>query len=161
VIKINFFGTHNFAAQILQALVDSADFNIAAVFTAPDKPVGRHQEIQKSAVKILAEKYHLKIVQPATLKNFDFTPFTAQVNIVCQYGFKIPKNILEAPAHQSINVHTSLLPKYRGASPIQSAILNGDKETGVTIMLMDEELDHGAILAQKTVPISPTDIHTD
>ena len=161
MIKINFFGTHDFAAGILQALLDSDLFEIKNVFTSPDRPIGRHQEIQKSPVKILAEKNNLNIVQPITLKNFDFTPYATELNIVCQYGFIIPKTILDSAQFQSINVHTSLLPKYRGASPIQSAIMNGDTETGVTIMLMDEQMDHGPILAQKTVHIMPTDTYTD
>ncbi len=161
MISINFFGTHDFAAGILQALIDSGLFEIKTVFTAPDRPVGRHQEITESPVKILAKKNNLKIVQPETLKNFDFTPYDAELNIVCQYGFLIPKNILDGTRNGSINVHTSLLPKYRGASPIQTALMNGDTETGVTIMFMDEMMDHGPILAQETVEVAPTDTYTD
>jgi len=161
MISINFFGTHDFAAGILQALIDSGLFEIKTIFTAPDRPVGRHQEITESPVKNLAKKNNLKIAQPETLKNFDFTPYGAELNIVCQYGFLIPKNILDGAKHGSINVHTSLLPKFRGASPIQTAIMNGDTETGVTIMLMDTLMDHGPILAQETVTIAPTDTYTD
>ena len=156
---INFFGTHDFAAGILQALIDSADFEIKTVFTAPDKPVGRHQELQKSPVKIMAEKYGLRIEQPPQLIAYSLE-LRADLNIVCDYGLLIPKNILEAPSHGSINVHPSLLPKYRGATPIQAAIMNGDDETGVSIILMDEKLDHGSILAQKTVKIESTDNYT-
>ena len=157
MIAINFFGTHDFAAGILQALVDSDLFEIGTVFTAPDRPVGRHQEIQKSAVKILAEKHHLRIEQPASLMNYELGIKNYELNVVCDYGLIVPKEILNAPKFSSLNVHPSLLPKYRGASPIQSAILNGEAETGVTIIMMDEKLDHGPILAQKTVKIEPTD----
>ncbi len=160
MISINFFGTHDFAAGILQALHNSGLFEIKNVFSAPDKPVGRHQELQSPPVKILAQKLNLNILQPTTLKNFDFQPYAVDLNIVCQYGFIIPKNILDGAKFQSINVHTSLLPKYRGAAPIQTAIINGDTETGVTIMLMDEKMDHGPILNQEKVTIEDTDNHT-
>lgn len=160
MISINFFGTHNFAAGILQAIIDSGLFEIKTVFTAPDRPAGRHQEIQKSVVKILAEKYGLPIDQPQSLKSYKLQATSYQLNIVCDYGLIIPREILSVPSHGSINVHPSLLPKYRGASPIQSVLLNGESTTGVTIMLMDEKMDHGPILAQTTVEISPTDTYT-
>jgi len=160
VISVNFFGTHDFAAGILQALIDSADFEIKTVFTVPDKPIGRHQEIQKSSVKILAEKYGLRVEQPESLQNFSLLLTPYSLNIVCDYGLLIPKNIIDAPGHGSLNVHPSLLPKYRGATPVQTALMNGDSETGVTIMLMDEKLDHGPILAWKTIKIDPTDNYT-
>jgi len=145
MISINFFGTHNFAAGILQAIIDSGLFEIKTIFTAPDKPAGRHQEIHKSAVKILAEKYGLPTEQPVTLMNYELRIKNYELNVVCDYGLIIPKKILGAPKFGSINVHPSLLPKYRGASPIQSVLLNGETATGVTIMLMDEKMDHGPI----------------
>lgn len=157
--KIIFFGTEKFAAGILEALINSAEFEIERVVTQPDRPVGRKQELQKSPVKILAEKYNLKIDQPEKLKEYVF-PDEIDLNIVCEYGLIIPKRIVEAPAHGSINVHPSLLPKYRGASPIQSVLINGETETGVSIMLMDEKMDHGAILRQDTLKIDPTDTYT-
>ena len=114
-------------------------------------------------MKILAEKYNLQVLQPETLKNFQFpiprTRDNFQLNVVCDYGLIIPKTILDASKIGSINVHPSLLPKYRGPSPIQTALINGDKATGVTIMLMDEKMDHGPILAQKIVPIAPNDTY--
>lgn len=159
-IKLNFFGTHDFGASMLQALADDGNYEITAVVTQPDRPTGRKQEVQKSPVKILAEQHGLRILQPETLKNPEFKLPIADLNVVCQYGLIIPKFILESAKHGSINVHTSLLPKYRGASPIQSALINGEKETGITVMQMDEKMDHGAILARKVVPISPDDTYT-
>lgn len=155
--KIIFFGTQEFGKGILEALIKSSDFEIVAVFTQPDRPVGRKQEIQKSPVKILAEDHNLKILQPESLKNYEIPNLGADLNIVCQYGIIIPQTVLDSAKHGSINIHTSLLPKYRGASPIQSAIINGEKETGVTIMLMDSKMDHGPILAQEKLTIAPND----
>lgn len=155
--KIVFFGTQEFGKGILEALIKSSDFEIVAVFTQPDRPVGRKQEIQKSPVKILAQEHNLKIFQPESLKNYAMPELDADVNVVCQYGLIIPQNVLDSAKRGSINIHTSLLPKYRGASPIQSAIINGDKETGVTIMLMDSKMDHGPILSQEKVMIDPDD----
>ncbi len=155
--KIVFFGTQEFGKGILEALIKSSDFEIVAVFTQPDRPVGRKQEVQKSPVKLLAEDHSLKIYQPESLKNYAMPDLDADLNVVCQYGLIIPQAVLDSAKHGSINIHTSLLPKYRGASPIQSAILNGEKETGVTIMLMDSKMDHGPILAQEKVVIAPDD----
>jgi len=158
--KINFFGTHNFARAMLQTLFDSGIFEIVSVFTSPDRPVGREQKINESAVKILAGQNKLKIIQPETLKNFDFSPHAdVDLNIICEYGLIIPKDIVETPKYGSINVHPSLLPKYRGASPIQAALINGDTQTGVTIMLIDEKMDHGPILNQEKVNIGPNDTY--
>lgn len=157
--KTIFFGTEKFAAGILEALVASAKFNIELVITQPDRPVGRKQELQKTPVKLVAEKYGLKIDQPEKLKEYVF-PEGNDLSIVCEYGLIIPKRIVEAPKFGSINVHPSLLPKYRGASPIQSVLINGETETGVSIMLMDEKMDHGPILHQDTLKIDPTDTYT-
>jgi methionyl-tRNA formyltransferase len=158
-ISLIFFGTENFAATILQGLIDSPDFEIKTVITQPDKPVGREQTIQKPPVKILAEKYCLKVEQPITFKNFNL-PTGAELGVAVQYGLLIPKQILESLPRGIINIHPSLLPKYRGASPIQSAIINGETETGLTIMKMDEGLDTGPILLQKTVKIEPNETYT-
>ncbi len=152
MISVVYFGTHNFSASVLQSLLDSGLFEIKMVVTQPDRPVGRKKEMQSSPVKILAQKYNIKIEEPITLKNFPIEE-KPQINIVCQYGLLIPKRILESATYGSINTHTSLLPKYRGASPIQSALIAGEKQTGVTIMLMDELLDHGPILSQATIDI--------
>ena len=160
-MNIIFFGTHDFAAKILQGLLDDDRFSIDLVITQPDKPVGRKQELQKPAVKILAEKHGLKIDQPQSLKNYKLEAKTYQLGICCQYGLLIPENILNAPKHGIINIHTSLLPKYRGASPIQSALINGETETGITIMKMDKGLDTGPIILQKSLKIEPDDTFPD
>lgn len=155
--KIVFFGTQQFGKGILESLISNPAFEVIAVFTQPDKPVGRKQEIQMSPVKILALEKNIPIFQPDSLKNYEMPNLGADLNIVCQYGLIIPQNVLDSAKYGSINIHTSLLPKYRGASPIQSAILNGEKETGTTIMLMDSKMDHGPILAQEKITIDPDD----
>lgn len=161
-VKVVFFGTHTFAATILQGLIDSGLFDIQLVITQPDRPVGRKQELQKSPVKLLAEKHQLAIAQPQSLKTFDFTDFKdfMDLGVCAQYGLIIPESILNAPKHGTINVHTSLLPKYRGASPIQTALTNGETQTGVTIMKMDAGLDTGPIILQKSLNIAPEDTYT-
>ena len=144
-----FFGTPQFAVTILEKLIASP-FIPSLVVTAPDKPVGRKQKLTPPPVKILAEKHGIPVVQPEKLdEEFIRTLqlITYNLFIVAAYGKIIPKSVLEIPEHGSINVHPSLLPKLRGASPIQGAILGGLTETGVTIMLMDEKMDHGPILA--------------
>jgi methionyl-tRNA formyltransferase len=109
----------------------------------------------------LAKKYDLKIEQPTDLKKTTLDLSDVDINIVVQYGKLIPKNIIETPKYQTINIHTSLLPKYRGASPIQSAIIAGEKNTGVTIMKMDEGLDSGPIICQKSIEILPTETYLE
>ena len=156
---IVFFGTHNFAAAILEGLFKSPFISIELVVTQPDKPVGRKKEIQKSPVKILAEKYNLKLAQPEKLTNSNFKIPNADLAIVAQYGLLIPENIINTPKFGALNAHTSLLPKYRGASPIQSAIINGETKTGITIIKMDKGLDTGPILLQKEVKIGQNDTY--
>ncbi len=162
-MKIIFFGTSRFSAHILESL--QKDFDIAAVVTQPDKPVGRKQEIQQSAVAEVAEQLKLKVLKPTTLKNPEIEAELKQLNpdmfVVVAYGKIIPQNILDIPAKGALNIHGSLLPKYRGASPIQSAILDGEKETGITIMLMDAEMDHGPSLLSGKVAIEPNETFTE
>jgi len=159
-IKTLFFGTHNFATAILKGLIDSPFIEVVGVVTQPDKPAGRHHEVAESPVKKLARKKLIPIFQPTSLNNFDISPFRDyDLFIVCQYGLIIPKNVLDTPKQGSVNVHASLLPKYRGASPIQYALINGEKETGITIILMDEKMDHGPILAQDKIAIAADDTH--
>jgi len=160
-VKIVFFGTHSFASVILQSLINDKRFEIEKVITQPDKPVGRKQILQKSPVKILAEENGLEIEQPENLKNYELKTLNPELFIVAQYGLLIPESILNIPKFGTINTHTSLLPKYRGASPIQSAIFNGEKETGVTIMLMDKGMDSGPILNQETVGILPDETYIE
>jgi methionyl-tRNA formyltransferase len=116
--------------------------------------------MEESPVKKLALKHNLKIEQPETLKNSDFDFAQFELGIVAQYGLILPKKVIDSFPKGTINVHGSLLPKYRGASPIQAALISGEKETGVTIMLMDEKMDHGPILSQKTMSIDPDDTFT-
>jgi methionyl-tRNA formyltransferase len=159
-VKTVFFGTQDFAATILQGLLDSDLVSIEKVFTQPDRKTGRKQIVEESPVKKLAKKYNLKIEQPETLKNLEIDLSGFELGITAQYGLIIPKSIIDYFPKGMINVHGSLLPKYRGASPIQAALINGEKETGITIMLMDEKMDHGPILSQKSMAIDPDDTYT-
>ncbi len=141
-MKIVFMGSPEYAVKILDTL--NKNFEITAVYTQPDKPVGRKKVLTSTPVKKYALENNLKVFTPSSLKQEDISRFNPDFIVVAAYGLLLPKNILTtAPC---INLHASLLPKYRGASPIQSAILNGDKYTGVTSMLMDEGLDTGDIL---------------
>lgn len=148
-------GTPTFAVTALRALME-ANFNIAGVFTRPDKKVGRNQELQKSDVKVIAENYNLPIIEMEQIND----EFIAKIEslkpdiiVVAAYGSILPKKILSIPKYGSLNVHASILPKYRGPSPIQNALLRGEKEAGVTIMLMDEGIDTGDILSQEKIQI--------
>ena len=141
-MNIVFMGSPDYAVKILDNL--NNHFNIVAVFTQPDKPVGRKKILTPTPVKKYALENNLEVFTPASLKNEDLIRFNPDFIVVAAYGLILPKSVLDvAPC---INLHASLLPKYRGASPIQAAILNGDKYTGVTSMLMDEGLDTGDIL---------------
>ncbi len=141
-MNIVFMGSPDYAVRILDNL--NKHFKIVAVYTQPNKPVGRKKVLTPTPVKKYALEKNLKVFTPVTLKNEDLSKFNPDFIVVAAYGLLLPKNVLKiAPC---INLHASLLPKYRGASPIQSAILNGDKYTGVTSMLMNEGLDTGDIL---------------
>ena len=156
-IKIVFIGTPDFAVPSLRAMINDARFAVAAVVTQPDKKVGRKQILTPPPVKVEALKYNLKVWQPNKISDFRFPISAIDLIIVIAYAQILPEYILNLPKYGCINIHASLLPRYRGASPIQAAILNGDKETGVTIMKMDKGLDTGPILAQKSVKISSSD----
>ncbi len=154
-----FFGTHDFAKTILQSLID-AGCVVELVVTQPDRPVGRKQEMQKPATKILAEQYGISVFQPEKLKDQKIEMSKdCQFAVCAQYGAIIPQSVLDLFPLGIINVHTSLLPKYRGASPIQSALRNGETQTGVTIMKMDKGMDTGAILSQNTIEIFPDETY--
>ena len=158
-LRIIFFGTPEFAEIILEKLIQDKNLEILAVVCAPDKPVGRKQILTSPLVKILAKKNNIPVLQPEKLDNQfinKLKKINPDLNIIAAYGKILPLEILEIPKYKSINIHPSLLPKYRGASPIQTAILNGDSETGVSIMLMDEKMDHGTILSKIQFPISNT-----
>lgn len=154
--KIIFFGTPEFAASILEKIAKTKYCPIL-VLTAQDKPTGRKQILTPSPVKNICKKYNLPILQ---IKNFreqktreHLIALKPDLFIVAAYGLIFPKDILQIPKYGCLNVHPSLLPKYRGSSPIQACILNGDKKTGVSLILMDEQIDHGPILAKKKIKI--------
>jgi methionyl-tRNA formyltransferase len=159
-LKIIFAGTPEFAALHLQALLES-DHKVLGVYTQPDRPAGRGNKLQASAVKALAVKHNLPVFQPASLKSTeaqaDLKRLDADLMVVVAYGLLLPTAVLSAPRLGCINVHGSLLPKWRGAAPIQRAIWGGDAETGITIMQMDEGLDTGAMLYKSSIPIEKHD----
>lgn len=156
-LNIIFAGTPDFAAQHLQALLNS-QHNVIAVYTQPDKPAGRGKKLQSSLVKQLAEQNGLAVYQPKSLRNAEsqaeLTALQADVMVVVAYGLILPKAVLEAPRLGCLNVHGSILPRWRGAAPIQRAIWAGDKQTGVTIMQMNEGLDTGDMLHKVYCDIS-------
>ncbi len=156
-LNIIFAGTPDFAAQHLQALLAS-QHRVIAVYTQPDKPAGRGKKLQPSAVKQLALAHNLPIFQPKSLRKEEAQQQLAQLNadvmVVVAYGLILPKAVLEMPRLGCLNVHGSLLPRWRGAAPIQRAIWAGDEQTGVTIMQMDEGLDTGDMLHKVSCEIS-------
>jgi methionyl-tRNA formyltransferase len=163
--QIVFFGTPRLGVQVLEKLI-AKGFKPIAVVTREDKPAGRGQKPTPPPVKITAQKYNISILQPKKLKdNQEFISnlkaLTSNLYIVAAYGRIIPKEILEIPKYKTLNAHPSLLPKYRGASPIQSALLAGEKETGVTIILLDEEMDHGPIIAQQKISLKENETAED
>ncbi|MCX8030477.1 MAG: methionyl-tRNA formyltransferase [Thermodesulfovibrionales bacterium] len=157
---IIFFGTPHFAIPSLKALLDAKE-NIILVVTQPDKKKGRGHILTSPPIKDFAQSFNLLIQQPVDIKKEDFCHqiknLTPELIVVVAYGKLLPKEILTIPSLGCINVHASLLPKYRGAAPIQWTLINGEKETGITTMLMDEGLDTGDILLQKTINIDPND----
>lgn len=150
-MRIIYMGTPDFAVPALERLVESSH-EVVAVFTQPDKPRGRKMIMTPPDVKVCAEKYNIPVYQPNTFKDGEALKIIENYNpdtiVVAAYGKILPKAVLDAPKYGCINIHGSLLPKYRGASPIQQAVLNGDKITGITTMLMDVGLDMGDILLQ-------------
>jgi methionyl-tRNA formyltransferase len=159
-MKLVFAGTPGFAAVSLAALL-AARHEITLVLTQPDRPAGRGRKPQPSAVKLLALDNGLPLLQPVTLKDpmaqSAIAAARPEAMVVAAYGLLLPLSLLALPARGCINVHASLLPRWRGAAPIQRALLAGDVETGVTIMQMDEGLDTGAMLLQRTVAIDAVD----
>ena len=150
--RFAFFGTPEFASIILDEL-ELKGFLPAVVVTAPDAPKGRKLIMSPSEVKVWAEKRNIPVLTPKTLRDGTFpeliAPHDCALFIVAAYGKIIPKEVLDIPKHGTLNVHPSLLPKFRGSSPIESAIFSDEKHTGVTIMVLDEEMDHGPVLAQR------------
>ncbi len=158
--RIIFAGTPDFAAQHLQALLNS-QHEVIAVYTQPDKPAGRGKKLQASPVKQLAEQHQIPVYQPKSLRSeeaqAELTALNADVMVVVAYGLILPKAVLETPRLGCLNVHGSILPRWRGAAPIQRSIWAGDKQTGVTIMQMDEGLDTGDMLHKVFCDIEPTE----
>jgi methionyl-tRNA formyltransferase len=159
-MKIIFAGTPIFAASALEALI-AADHEIALVLTRPDRPAGRGMKTVASTVKLLALDHGIALLQPPTLKSqtlqSELMAFDADVMVVAAYGLILPAAVLNIPRYGCFNIHASLLPRWRGAAPIQRAILAGDQETGITIMQMDAGLDTGAMLFKARLAIEPSD----
>lgn len=157
-MKIIFMGTPDFAAHVLQKLIHEK-YDIALVVSQPDRPVGRKKELLPTPVKKMGMEHHIKVFQPEKIKD----DYQAIVNInpdiiiTAAYGQLVPKALLEIPRLGCINVHASLLPKYRGGAPIHQAIIDGELETGVTIQYMEEKMDTGDVISQASIPIEPID----
>ena len=156
-MRIVFMGTPDFSVPVLQGLIDNYD--VVGVVSQPDKRVGRHMELRNTPVKELALKYNIPVIQPIKIREeyqeiLDLNP---DIIITCAYGQIIPKVILDYPRLGCINVHASLLPKYRGGAPIHRSIINGDSKTGVTIMYMDVGMDTGDIISQEEIDILDSD----
>jgi methionyl-tRNA formyltransferase len=155
-IKTIFFGTPGFAVPALEALHSNARFEVVAVVTQPDRPTGRKKIITPSPVKLAAEKFKIPALQPEKLKDEAIEQIVVlkpDLAIVVAYGNLIPKRLLEAVPRGFVNIHPSLLPKHRGASPLTATILEGDKETGVCLMVLDEGMDHGPVIACRRVSL--------
>ena len=159
-MRLIFAGTPEFAATALEALIQ-AGHDIPLVLTQPDRPAGRGMQMRPSAVKLVAQQRNLRIAQPASLKKPEdqllISEVKADLMIVAAYGLILPQAVLDMPRLGCWNIHASLLPRWRGAAPIQRAILAGDRETGITIMQMDAGLDTGDMLLRKPVPIAESD----
>lgn len=159
-MKVLFMGTPDFAATILEKLIHTGYEMLGAV-TQPDKEKGRGREVSASKVKEMALKYDLPVYQPVKVRDPEFLDMlrtmTPDVIVVAAFGQILPKALLEIPSKGCINVHASLLPKYRGAAPIQYSIIDGEKETGITIMYMDAGIDTGDIILQKSLTIDSTE----
>ena len=155
--QIVFMGTPDFAAPTLRALIEHHE--VIGVVTQPDRPAGRSRQIQMSPVKQIALEAGLPLLQPEKLRRAEaieaLRQWSADVYVVAAFGQILPQAVLDIPRYGSINVHASLLPRWRGAAPIQAAIRAGDKESGVTIMRMDAGLDTGPILSQRAIPLAP------
>ncbi len=159
-LRVIFAGTPDFAAQHLQALLDSPH-QVVAVYSQPDRPAGRGRKLTASPVKALAIEHAIEVQQPLSLKDADtqqvLTSYNADIMVVVAYGLLLPQVVLDTPRLGCINVHGSLLPRWRGAAPIQRAILAGDSMSGVTVMQMEAGLDTGPMLLKAQIPIAPID----
>lgn len=159
--KVIFMGTPAFSVPILQALIEDETIEIVGVVSQPDRKVGRKQIITPPPVKQLAMEHDLTMYQPEKLSGSDemkeLLTLDADLIITAAYGQYVPTKLLKAPTHRAINVHASLLPKFRGAAPIHYAVLKGEEKTGITIMYMEKEMDAGNIISQREIPITDED----
>lgn len=157
-LRIIFMGTPAFAVPTLQMLIDRGE-EVVAVVTQPDRPKGRGQQTQAPPVKELARKYDIPVIQPLKVRSpeviEEIRSYAPDLIVVIAFGQILPKALLEIPRHGCINVHASLLPRYRGAAPLNWCIINGEQETGITTMLMDVGLDTGDMLLKQAIPIHP------
>ena len=160
-LRVIFMGTPQFAVPSLQRLIDAGDYAIVGVVTQPDAPAGRGRELAMSPVKRLALEHSLLILQPERVRRPDaiaaLRELRPDVLIVAAFGQMLPRSVLDLAPLGTLNVHASLLPRWRGAAPVTAAILAGDAQTGVTIMRLDEGMDTGDMLAQESTPILPDD----
>lgn len=160
-LRIVFMGTPDFSVAALRNLIANPAMDVMAVYTQPPRPAGRGQAMRPSPVQIVADEHRIPVYTPKSLKKDPaavaaFVALNADVAVVAAYGLILPKTVLEAPRYGCLNIHASLLPRWRGAAPIQRAIEAGDTESGITIMQMDEGLDTGAMLRKRVVAIRPT-----
>ncbi len=159
-MRLIFAGTPDFAATVLQAVLET-EHEVCAVYTQPDRPAGRGRKLTPSPVKQLAVAHRISVEQPLDFKDASarqrLAQYEADLMIVVAYGLILPQSVLDTPRYGCLNVHASLLPRWRGAAPIQRAILAGDTETGVSIMQMEAGLDTGPVLSQAVCPIYETD----
>jgi methionyl-tRNA formyltransferase len=160
-MRVVFIGTGGIGVPALQALLQSGEHQLTGVVTQPDKPIGREQRIEPSPIKKALIGTEMPILQPARIKDRQsmeqIRALLPDIIVVMAYGQILPRTILEIPSLACLNLHASLLPRHRGATPIQAAIASGDSETGITVMYMDEGLDTGDILLQHKIDILPTD----
>lgn len=160
MLKIGFFGTPHLASRVLRDFLDSPEVEVVFVVTGEDKKVGRHQVLSANSVKQLALEHDIPCLQPAKIRgNTEFLEalrlYDADYFVTVAYGKILPAELLAIPKKLPINIHGSILPEYRGASPIQAALIAGAKETGVTIMVMDDKMDEGDIIDILPIPIAP------
>jgi methionyl-tRNA formyltransferase len=158
-LRIVFMGTPDFAVETLKSIVE-ADFNVVGVITAPDKPAGRGRKLQQSAVKKYAQEQHLPVLQPTNLKSEEFLKElkALEANLQVVVAFRMLPNVVwKLPEYGTFNLHASLLPQYRGAAPINWALINGEKTTGVSTFFIDEKIDTGEMILQEEVPVDATE----
>jgi len=160
-MSILFFGSSNHSLSVLQSLYRTSPYKIVSIVSQPARPLGRKKTLSPTPVSEFAKEYRIPLFTPKELDektiNYQLSTINYQLIIVADYGLKLPKKLINLPKYGALNIHPSLLPAYRGSSPAQWAIWRGEKETGITILMISEEFDQGKIIAQKRIPILPTD----